>query len=224
MKGRTRKSLILLLALAVVILAVAALLIAQGVIVFDRSGQRRGEGVYWKDTMYVPSYGEYSEGRTIAKTEDGWQINEVEEDSSHTFIVLRSFLDQSLLVRDDYEIPNSGEITCVFWDGKKIEDEMFCDTIADILSRASGDFSFVTEAIYQSNDTQSMKVLYVGYEGCPIGTEYIGYLGTVEGSWCITTTISPDQHNSDGSPKPYTVWCYTIPVEYEDILDNYMKK
>ena len=224
MKGRTRKSLILLLALAVVILAVAALLIAQGVIVFDRSGQRRGEGVYWNGGLYMPASGEYTEGRTIAKTEDGWQINEVEEDSSHTFVVLRSFLDQSLLVRDDYEIPNSGEITCVFWDGKKIEDEMFCDTIADILSRASGDFSFVTEAIYQSNDTQNMKVLYVGYEGCPIGTEYIGYLGTVEGSWCITTTISPDQHNSDGSPKPYTVWCYTIPVEYEDILDNYMKK
>ena len=95
-------------------------LLANGIIVFDHSGVRRGEGVYWNDVLYVPSSGEYSEGKTIAKTEDGWQINEVEEDQTHTFIVMRSFLDQSLLVREDYEIPRSGEITTLFWNGKDI--------------------------------------------------------------------------------------------------------
>ena len=90
---------------------VVVLLIANGIIVFDHSGVRRGEGVYWNNTLYVLCSGEYAEGKTIAKTNDGWQINEVEEDDTHTFIVMRSFLDDSLLVREDYDIPNSREIT-----------------------------------------------------------------------------------------------------------------
>ena len=52
-------------------------LLAKGYIVFDHSGVRRGEGVYWNDVLYVPASGEYGEGKTIAKTNDGWQINEV---------------------------------------------------------------------------------------------------------------------------------------------------
>ena len=103
-----KATLLRLIALAFTMLL---LLMAGGVIVPDHSAQRRGEGVYWRDTLYVPAYGEYSEGRTIAKTEDGWHINAVKEDPGRTFIVLRSFLDQYLLVREDYEIPDSGRIT-----------------------------------------------------------------------------------------------------------------
>lgn len=76
-----------------IVVAMATLLVflfANGIIVFDHSGVRRGEGVYWNDILYVPASGEYSEGKTIAKTNDGWQINKVEEDDTHTFIVMRS--------------------------------------------------------------------------------------------------------------------------------------
>ena len=106
-----------------IVVAMAMLLVflfANGIIVLDHSGVRRGEGVYWNDVLYVPASGEYSEGKTIAKTNDGWQINEVEEDDTHTFIVLRSFLDQSLLVREDYEVPSSGEITTLYWNRKEV--------------------------------------------------------------------------------------------------------
>ena len=64
-----------------IVVAMAMLLVflfANGIIVLDHSGVRRGEGVYWNDVLYVPASGEYSEGKTIAKTKDGWQINEVE--------------------------------------------------------------------------------------------------------------------------------------------------
>ena len=50
---------------------VVVLLIANGIIVFDHSGVRRGEGVYWNNTLYVLCSGEYTEGKTIAKTNDG---------------------------------------------------------------------------------------------------------------------------------------------------------
>ena len=110
----------MLIGIVVAMAMLLAFLFANGIIVFDHSGVRRGEGVYWNNALYVPASGEYSEGKTIAKTNDGWQINEVEEDDTHTFIVMRSFLDQSLLVREDYEIPRSGEITTLFWNGKDI--------------------------------------------------------------------------------------------------------
>ena len=37
------------------------------------------------------------------------KINEVKEDPTHTFIVLRSFLDQWLLVQEDYVIPSNSD-------------------------------------------------------------------------------------------------------------------
>ena len=198
-----------------IIVAMAMLLVflfANGIIVFDHSGVRRGEGVYWNDVLYVPASGEYSEGKTIAKTNDGWQINEVEEDDTHTFIVLRSFLDQSLLVREDYEVPSSGEITTLFWNGKAIADEKFIRAVTEILSRAEANFEYITDGIFQLKDNQHMRLLCAGYAGCPIATEYLGYMGTVDGAWYLTV----GQPVSEG-----TVTCYAIPKEYIDILNRH---
>jgi len=189
------------------------LLIANGVIVFDHSGVRRGEGVYWNGVLYVPASGEYSEGKTIAKTTDGWQINEVEEDPSHTFIVLRSFLDQSLLVREDYDIPDSGGISTLFWNRQFIADEEFRQTVIGILSGAKPDFEYVTDGIFQLKDGQKMRPLYAGYDGCPIATEYIGYMGTLDGKWYLTTDRTGHEFGS--------VSCCTIPEEHTDVLSRY---
>ena len=59
----------------------------------------------WNGREYSSISGEYSEGRTIAKGEEDWVIDSVNEDPTHTFIVARSFLDQYLMVADDYTVP-----------------------------------------------------------------------------------------------------------------------
>jgi len=202
----------MLIGIASAIVVLLVFLFANGVIVFDHSGVRRGEGVYWNDVLYVPASGEYSEGKTIAKTEDGWQINEVEEDNTHTFIVMRSFLDQSLLVREDYEIPTSGDITTLNWNGKAIADEEFKRAVTEILAEAKADFEHVTDGIFQLKDNQHMRLLCAGYNGCPVATEYLGYMGTVDGIWYLTV----GQPVSEG-----TVTCYAIPEEYTDILNRH---
>lgn len=69
-------------AILVAIILFAALLINKGVIVFDHSGERMGGGVYWNNARYVPCPGEYTEGKTIARTKDGFMINQVEEDTT----------------------------------------------------------------------------------------------------------------------------------------------
>ena len=188
-------------------------LFTNGIIVLDHSGVRRGEGVYWNDVLYVPCSGEYSEGKTIAKTTDGWQINEVKEDPSHTFIVLRSFLDQSLLVREDYSIPTFGEITTLFWNRRVITDEEFKLTVTEILSNAKADYEHMTDGIFQLKDNQKMRLLCAGYNGCPIATEYIGYMGTVDDTWYLTMNQPVSEFGK--------VSCYTIPEEYTDTLNRY---
>ena len=140
-----KKTLFAVLITFAITVAVLLFLFANGIIVFDHSAQRRGEGVYWKGSLYVPCSGEYSEGKTIAKTEDGWHINEVKEDPSHTFIVLRSFLDQSLLVKEDYQIPTEGSVTSAVWGKRKITDEEFLKTISELISQATSDYSYETE-------------------------------------------------------------------------------
>lgn len=201
------------LVLGALALALVGLAFLKGWIVTDHSAQRRGEGVFWNGVLYVPASGEYTEERTIAKTEDGWNIVAVEEDPSHTFVVLRSFLDNYLLVREDYEIPTSGAVTAVSWNGKKIEDAAFCAAVAAIVEGKQSDFSFETAAISHLREDQHMRLLYLAYEGCPIGTEFAGWMGKVNGVWCITTQVSSE---SD------TVWCYQIPEEYVSVLERFL--
>ena len=102
-----RKKWLLFLSIVAII---TVFLFATGILVLDHSAQRGFENsVTWKGHTYVVyPYNDYDEGRTIAKTTDGLRINEIEEDPTHTFIVLRSFLDQWLLVREDYNIPTDG--------------------------------------------------------------------------------------------------------------------
>ena len=93
-----------------IVLTVIVFLFASGIIVIDHSAQRGFENsVTWRGNTYVEyCYTEYHEGRTLAKTTDGFRINAIKEDPTHTFIVLRSFLDQWLLVREDYIVPTDG--------------------------------------------------------------------------------------------------------------------
>lgn len=106
-----KKWLIVSVSIVVFLAAIVGLLFATGILVTDHSAQRGFENsVIWQGHTYVPySYpGEYHEGKTIAMTTDGLRINEVEEDPTHTFIVLRSFLDQWLLVREEYLFSEDG--------------------------------------------------------------------------------------------------------------------
>lgn len=75
----------------------------------------------WNGVFYKSCSGIYEEGKTVAKTADGDRnINEVKGDTEHNFIVVRSFHDDSLLVRSDYKIPESGNPNVVYLGSKKI--------------------------------------------------------------------------------------------------------
>ena len=217
----SKSSIICLCVFFVIVIGIFVLLWNSGVFVFGRSAIVHMEGMTWKGQDYSIVSGEYTEGRTIAKSKDGWKINEVKEDPSHTFVVARSFLDQHLYVSDDYTIPTSGKITKVCWNGEYIEDEEFLQALTQIDSAKTTSFDYETEAIFILNENQRMKSLYFAYENCPVATVNKGWLGKIKGEWVITTYISSDHNNEDGSPKPYMVGCYSIPDKYSQILDKY---
>lgn len=191
-------------------------------IMFIPAAEVASNHVVWDEKEYYPAYGVYTEGKTIAKGKDGdWKINSVKEDPSHTFIVARSFLDQYLLVSSDYVVPKEGVVTKVAWNGKYITDKMFVNAVTNIEEEKATTFTYKTDGIFQLTDNQQMRELFFAYEDCPVTTEFKGCLGKVNGEWVITTYISDDRVNPDGSPKQYSVDCYTIPNEYWEILSKY---
>ena len=208
------KKLVMCIFIAVAVVAVVAVLISKGIIVLDRSGERLFEnGLRWKGNDYVAVSGNYHEGKTVAKTKDGLNINEVEGDDSHTFLVVRSFLDQWLVVREDYEIPKSGKITKAYWDLKFIEDEEFLEAVTELTQKATSDFVYDNSKndIYQYKGDDVMRELTVAYEGCPVPTNNLGYMGTINGRWCITV----------GKLTNSKIDCCYIPDEYIQILEKY---
>ena len=211
---KNKKLKITLGAVAVVVIALFGLMFAKGIIVFDHRAQRIGENdITWNGVNYYAVYGKYREGKTIAKTNDGFHICEIEEDDSHTFVGLRSFLDNWLLVREDYVIPIWGEITRVYWDFNFIEDEEFLYAVAEILEKREADFVYDNSAgdIYQYKGNDVMRELVVAYEGCPVPTNNLGYMGTIDGRWCITV----------GNYQKDKINCWYIPEEYTGILEKY---
>ena len=211
---KTKKSKIILGCIAVVVVTVFGLMVANGIIVFDHSAEHIFENdIKWKGVNYYNVYGKYREGKTIAKTNDGFHICEIEGDDSHTFVGLRSFLDNWLLVREDYVIPIGGEITRVCWNLNFIEDEEFLVAIADILEQRTPEFVYDNSKgdIYQYKGDDVMRELVVAYEDCPVPTNYMGYMGTIDGRWCITV----------GNYQKDKIDCWYIPEKYTEVLEKY---
>lgn len=74
------------------------------------------------------------EGKVIAKI-DTWSIMEIPEDSEHNFLAIRSFLDNDLLVKEGYVIPEDGEISCVYASThRRSDDEKLLDVIEKIIA------------------------------------------------------------------------------------------
>ena len=193
-----------------------------GCLITDRSAEYTGEGLFWNGRVYrTAGECDYTEGRVLAKTQDGWKVSEVKEDPAHNFVVVRSFLDNRLLVAEDYKIQTEGNLSMASWNREPITDPAFLQAITQILQQKTTSFEYETDGIFILNDQQRMKALYLAYDGCPLATICAGWLGKINGQWVLTTYISNDCRNEDGSPKPYMVGCYVIPEAFHDILKCY---
>ncbi len=212
MKKELGKTLCLIALLGVVV----AYLLSRGIIVFDHSAQRAGEGFRWKGALYVPtSAADYTEGKTIAKTTDNWQLNIVEEDESHTFMVMRSFLDQWLCVREDYEFPQEGDVTAVYINGRKIDDAELAAAAQYMLENFAPQREYAVESIRHDTETQQMRDISYCFEDCPVGIDRNGdHIGCIDGEWLFAR-----RDGEIGGKRRYQLCA--IPEEYYEILEKY---
>lgn len=106
------------------------------------------------------------------------------------------------------------------WNGTYITEDSFVNAVSKIEAEKITSFTYETDGIFQLTENQHMRSLYFAYENCPVATNFIGYMGKVNGEWVITTDISQER-NEDGSPKTSLVSCYVIPNEYWDIISKH---
>lgn len=221
-----KKSLKITLSCLIIVafVAIIAFKLWEGGAFLPRSADVDSSHITWNGQNYSPVLGDgdYTEHRTIAKGKDAdWVVISIKEDPSHTFVVARSFLDQYLMVSDDYSIPSSGDLTTVSWNGKYISNSTFLTAVSSIEAEKTTSFTYETDRVDMLTENQRMRSLYFAYESCPVATYFKGYMGKVNGEWVITTSISECEKNADGSQKSYSVSCYRIPEEYWEILSEY---
>lgn len=218
------------LIIAVVLISPILLLIHNGVIVLDHSAKRTGEQGHefiWKDVRYVACNVDYHEGKTIAKTEDGFSINEVKEDKTHTFLVLRSYIDQWVCVREDYVIPESGKLNAVFIDGTQFMVERLTQAIDHILANFTPEYKYETDNYWSISEDRILKEITFCFDDCPVGySRDLTLLGSIDGKWVFAKLSDWREDTSAEAPIGviYTFDVYTVPNECIDVIEEHWKQ
>lgn len=183
----------------------------------ERDGFVGIERVQMEDVNY--SYEKYEftkNGKDIAYIGD-WKIKEIPEDPSHTFLVVRSFMDQYTIVREDYIIPMEGKVSCAYI-GKdnRTEDKKILQAFTEILQKEyiKGTDFFITNDV-GAND--GFRHVTVGYEGCPVGTDSsIYYIGKIDSKWVIIFRDELGEWKNDKLPVTY----YELDDKYGEIFEE----
>lgn len=126
-----------------------------------------------------------TKGRTKKIAEiDNWKIYEVSEDPNHIFLKMKSFTGEYYIVREDYQIPTEGKVSCAYVERRRIDDEKTLEALTDILSRKydAGTAYYFSHKV----EEQEWNYVVVGYEDCPVGTDHSIYaIGKIDSKWVV---------------------------------------
>ena len=183
----------------------------------QRDGFIGGERVQIEDVNYrYENFELTKEGKTIALIDD-WIINEIPEDPSHTFFVVRSFLDQYYIVREDYEIPAKGNVSCAYIGShNRTDDKKILQALTEILQKeyTNGIDFFISN---ENEANNGFRQITVGYEGCPVGTDSsIYYIGKMDSKWVIVFRDDLGEWKNNKLPAIY----YELDEQYGEIFEN----
>ncbi|MBQ3099488.1 MAG: hypothetical protein IJC50_00710 [Clostridia bacterium] len=234
MKKFKRNMIITILALALLISLAVVMTVDylkyEGIILpKDRSAQEShnhyNHTITWKGKIYkLCDYDfiydvKYNRGKAVTQcSECGNVLYEISGDSNHDFLVDPCFNERDdLYVSEDYVIPTEGEITAVYVNGRKVTNKKLLDAIEKMYSADDSDFFLydVEENFYHDHNIFAKKV-NLSYEDCPVGSEYKGYIGKVDGKWCYFHDYPGFRVN-----QKETIPCFEIDEELIPIIDKY---
>lgn len=158
-------------------------------------------------------------GKAVTQCGEGGDILfEVNGDSQHHFLIDTSFNERpDLYVSADYTIPTEGKLTSVYVNGRKVTNKKLLDAIEQLYSSDNNDFFlYKVEDNFHHDHNIVAKKINLAYEGCPVGSDYKGYLGRVDGKWCYF-------HDYPGYRvfQKETIPCFEIDEELIPIINNY---
>ena len=197
--------------------AIAALVTVAAVNYFsvDRTAKSMGEGSFLiqGETYRSISVGYSGEGKVIAKA-DEYDIMALPEDPAHNFLAVRSFTDNWIIVKESYEILTEGKLNVAYLDYERITDGEKFKLVQSILA---GEFAenFVVKTNGVGEMPSATDSLYVGYGDCPVGTQWLGRVGNVNGKLVFVTA----EDIKDGD-LVYT--CYVVEDEYQTLLNDHV--
>jgi len=161
----------------------------------------------------------YDRGKAITQCSECKDLlYEVSGDVDHHFLIDPCFNERdSLYVSEDYVLPKEGELTAVYVNGRKITNKKLLDAIEKLYSSDDGDF-FLYKVKESFNRDQNIfaKKVNLSYEGCPIGSDYKGYIGKVDGKWCYF-----HDYPKYRVALKETIPCFEIDEELIAIIDKY---
>jgi hypothetical protein len=204
-----------------IILIISLLLIAISYFRIDRTAEPVFEGGFiigGEKYVKIP-IGFTEEGKTIAKA-DSFDIMEIPEDKEHNFLAVRSFLDDWTIVKESYIIPTEGDLNVAYLGRERVAEGIKWDMVHSILNQEfQGEFTIEAEIISQyeneftTNIWNAVEPIKIGYEDCPVGTDWIGSFGMINGFLVFIEAEDLKENNLE-----YT--CYILKHEYRDLYEN----
>lgn len=146
---------------------------------------------------------------------DGWGVYEVKEDPSRTFLMLKEFTSEDYIVKEDYKVPTEGKVNCVYVDrirftGKKIRDAF------DEIRATEFDEGIPYYLTGDADDPQRWRIIVLGYEDCPVGTDYSIYgISKIGSKWAIIFRDEIGESVDGDRPTVY----HELDPKYNEIFD-----
>ena len=183
----------------------------------DKTAQRGFEGsfIIAGERYIAISIGFTEEGKTIAQA-DNYNIKEIPEDPNHNFLAVRNFLDNWTIVKESYVIPTGGKLNVAYCDQERITDGIKLQMIQSILDGVYQG-SFIVKTDGERDIFNAIKTVKVGYEDCPVGTDWLGGIGNINGYLVFVEAEDLRESNVE-------YYCYVLQEEYQKLYENSVKK
>ncbi|AUI87720.1 hypothetical protein BS333_15050 [Vibrio azureus] len=186
----------------------------------DRTAKRYGDGLYWKDVNYIAVGDNYTTPKNdqiLAEDQNGGSVIGFGEDNQHTYLMVDSFLDQRLFVREDYVPNDNGPLTAVALRGALVKSVEYGHRIKLLLEESKKARS---KNCKFNNINELSKVEY-SYNDSRVTDFFAGYISFHNGAWVYVRRLNDDSFMDLYHRKNVNVECYEITDPHKVLTNNH---